>query len=104
MKTKTLYIATWYDQYDNTYGTYAGFESRGKCLDYLVDTVMERAEILGVDVLDNKAFPQKIKIGPKQVRDHLGSYGEFILVLSFNELDEPEEYVSMGICETDIKE
>lgn len=77
------------------------FASRGECLDWLADTVMERAEMLGVPVLSNDDW--KTEIGRDEVRDWLGSEHEFDLVLSWS-LGFPDETVSVGIRETEIKE
>jgi hypothetical protein len=99
-KDNTIYAACWLDQYDSTYGVYCVFKSRRVCLDYLVDTVFERAETLGVKVIDNEFFPEQKEISRKEVRDWLATNGEFKLVLSYDCCGFPEEYVSVGICET----
>lgn len=77
------------------------FAGRGECLDWLADTVMERAETLGVPVLSNEDW--KTEIGWDEVRDWLGCEHEFDLVLSWS-LGFPDETVSVGIRETEIKE
>lgn len=99
-KDNSIYAACWLDQYDSTYGVYCVFKSRRACLDYLVDTVFERAETLGVEVIDNEFFPEQKEISRKGVRDWLTTNGEFKLVLSYDCCGFPEEYVSVGICET----
>ena len=107
-------MAVWLDDYDNReFGAYKVFRERGKCLDYLVDTVFERAELLEVDVVDQSAKPIRDDVGdlvfPKmtwqQVRDQLGSGMDFGLVLrtspSFDDLI-VDEQASVGIREVTI--
>lgn len=97
----TAYAAIWLDQYDSDYGCYCVFSSRGKALDYLVDTVFERAETLGVDVTDPDDMHRRLT--RDEVRDILGGGDEFRLVLSYDCLDEPEEWVSMKVVETEVR-
>ncbi len=89
-------MAVWNDRYDGDYGAYAVFAGRGECLDWLADTVMERAATLGVPVLSNEDW--RTEIGRDEVRDWLGSEHEFDLVLSWS-LGYPDETVSVGIRE-----
>ena len=88
LKEETGYAAVWFDDYDCEFGVYKIFRDRGAALDYLTDTVFERAKLLEVDVTDQSAppvlenncwtFP---KMTWKQVRDQLGSGMDFGLVL-----------------------
>lgn len=90
LKEETGYAACWLDEYDNNdYGVYRVFHTRAEALDYLTDTVFERAKLLEVDVVDQSAqtvinddgdrwFP---KMTWQQVRDQLGSGMDFGLVL-----------------------
>lgn len=90
LKEETGYAACWMDEYDsNEFGIYRVFRNRGAALDYLTDTVFERARLLEVDVVDQSAqtvinddgdrwFP---KMTWQQVRDQLGSGMDFGLVL-----------------------
>lgn len=90
LKEETGYAACWMDEYDsNEFGIYRVFRNRGAALDYLTDTVFERARLLEVDVVDQSAqtvinddgdrwFP---KMTWQQVRDQLGSSMDFGLVL-----------------------
>lgn len=86
-------------QYDGEYGCYRVFRSRGKALDYAVETVFERARNLGVEVLDQEEF--KSRMTDAEVRDRLGCGGEMRLVLSRDCTGEPMEYVSVCVCETE---
>ena len=89
LKEETGYAAVWFDDYDCDFGVYEIFRDRGTALDYLTDTVFERAKLLEVDVVDQSAEPIVDKDGnhqfPKmtwqQVRDQLGSGMDFGLVL-----------------------
>ena len=90
LKEETGYAACWLDEYDsNEFGVYRVFRNRGAALDYLTDTVFERATLLEVDVVDQTAQPVADDGGdrwfPKmtwqQVRDQLGSGMDFGLVL-----------------------
>ena len=90
LKEETGYAACWLDEYDNNdFGVYRVFHTRAEALDYLTDTVFERAKLLEVDVVDQSAEPIVDKDGnhqfPKmtwqQVRDQLGSGMDFGLVL-----------------------
>lgn len=90
LKEETGYAACWLDEYDNNdFGVYKVFRDRGAALDYLTDTVFERAKLLEVDVVDQSAPPVLDDDGdrwfPKmtwqQVRDWLGSGMDFGLVL-----------------------
>lgn len=90
LKEETGYAACYMDEFDNNdYGVYRIFHTRAEALDYLTDTVFERARLLGVDVVDQSAqtvinddgdrwFP---KMTWQQVRDQLGSGMDFGLVL-----------------------
>ena len=90
LKEETGYAACWMDEYDsNEFGVYKVFRNREAALDYLTDTVFERARLLEVDVVDQSAqtvisddgdrwFP---KMTWQQVRDQLGSGMDFGLVL-----------------------
>ena len=88
LREETGYAAVWFDDYDCDFGVYKIFRDRGAALDYLTDTVFERAKLLEVDVTDQSAppvlenncwtFP---KMTWKQVRDQLGSGMDFGLVL-----------------------
>ena len=88
LREETGYAAVWFDDYDCDFGVYKVFRDRGAALDYLTDTVFERAKLLEVDVTDQSAppvlendcwtFP---KMTWKQVRDQLGSGMDFGLVL-----------------------
>ena len=112
LKEETGYAAVWFDDYDCDFGVYKIFRDRGAALDYLTDTVFERAKLLEVDVTDQSAppvlendcwaFP---KMTWKQVRDWLGSGMDFGLVLradweygSFS----VKEQACMGIREVTI--
>lgn len=97
----TAYAAIWLDQYDSDYGCYRVFASRGKALDYLADTVFERAETLGVDVADPNDMHRALTRA--EVRDILGGGDELRIVLSYDCLDEPEEWVSMKVAETEVE-
>ena len=90
LKEETGYAACWLDEYDsNEFGVYKVFRNRGAALDYLTDTVFERAKLLEADVVDQTAQPVTDDGGdrwfPKmtwqQVRDQLGSGMDFGLVL-----------------------
>ena len=112
LREETGYAAVWFDDYDCDFGVYRIFRDRGAALDYLTDTVFERAKLLEVDVTDQSAppvlenncwtFP---KMTWKQVRDQLGSGMDFGLVLrtspSFNDLI-VDEQASVGIREVTI--
>ena len=90
LKEETGYAACYMDEFDNNdYGVYRIFHTRDEALDYLTDTVFERARLLEVDVVDQSAqtvinddgdrwFP---KMTWQQVRDQLGSGMDFGLVL-----------------------
>ena len=89
LKEETGYAAVWFDDYDCDFGVYKIFRDRGAALDYLTDTVFERAKLLEVDVVDQSAEPivdedgdhQFPKMTWQQVRDQLGSGMDFGLVL-----------------------
>ena len=88
LKEETGYAAVWFDDYDCDFGVYKIFRDRGAALDYLTDTVFERAKLLEVDVTDQSAPPvlendcwTYPKMTWKQVRDQLGSGMDFGLVL-----------------------
>ena len=88
LKEETGYAAVWFDDYDCDFGVYKIFRDRGAALDYLTDTVFERAKLLEVDVVDQSAKPVLEnncwtfpKMTWKQVRDQLGSGMDFGLVL-----------------------
>ena len=89
LREETGYAAVWFDDYDCDFGVYKVFRDRGAALDYLTDTVFERAKLLEVDVVDQYAKPIRDDVGDlvfpkmtwKQVRDQLGSGMDFGLVL-----------------------
>ena len=101
LKEETGYAAVWFDDYDCDSGVYKIFRDRGAALDYLTNTVFERAKLLEVDVTDQSApsvlendcwtFP---KMTWKQVRDRLGSGMDFGLVLRAD-----REYGSLSVKE-----
>ena len=101
LKEETGYAAVWVDDYDGDSGVYKIFRDRGAALDYLTNTVFERAKLLEVDVTDQSApsvlendcwtFP---KMTWKQVRDRLGSGMDFGLVLRAD-----REYGSLSVKE-----
>lgn len=113
LKETTSYAAVWFDDYDCDFGVYRIFRDRGAALDYLTDTVFERAKLLEVDVVDQSAEPIVDKDGnhqfPKmtwqQVRDQLGSGMDFGLVLKadweYGSLSVKEQ-ACMGIREVTI--
>ena len=113
LKEETGYAACYMDEFDNNdYGVYRVFHTRAEALDYLTDTVFERAKLLEVDVTDQSAppvlendcwtFP---KMTWKQVRDRLGSGMDFGLVLradwEYGSLSVKEQ-ACMGIREVTI--
>lgn len=112
LREETGYAAVWFDDYDCDFGVYRIFRDRGAALDYLTDTVFERAKLLEVDVTDQSAppvlendcwtFP---KMTWKQVRDQLGSGMDFGLVLradwEYGSLSVKEQ-ACMGIREVTI--
>ena len=113
LKEETGYAAVWFDDYDCDFGVYKIFRDRGAALDYLTDTVFERAKLLEVDVVDQSAEPIRDDIGdlvfPKmtwqQVRDQLGSGMDFSLVLKTSPMFDDlvvDEQASMGIREVTI--
>lgn len=113
LKEKTGYAAVWCDDYDCDFGVYKVFRNRGEALDYLTDTVFERAKFLEVDVVDQTAKPIRDDVGdlvfPKmtwqQVRDQLGSGMDFGLVLRTSPMIDGlviDEQASMGIREVTI--
>ena len=90
LREETGYAACWLDEYgNNDFGVYRVFHTRAEALDYLTDTVFERAKLLEVDVVDQSAKPiidkdgnyQFPKMAWQQVRDQLGSGMDFGLVL-----------------------
>ena len=113
LKEETGYAACWLDEYDNNdYGCYRVFHTRAEALDYLTDTVFERAKLLGVDVTDQSAPPvleDDCWTFPKmtwdQVRDQLGSGMDFGLVLradwEYGSLSVKEQ-ACMGIREVTV--
>lgn len=113
LREETGYAAVWCDDYDCTFGVYKIFRDRGAALDYLTDTVFERAKLLEVDVVDQSAKPIRDDVGdlafPKmtwqQVRDQLGSGMDFSLVLRTSSMFDDlvvDEQASMGIREVTI--
>lgn len=112
LREETGYAAIWFDDYDCDCGVYKIFRDRGAALDYLTDTVFERAKLLEVDVTDQSSppvldnncwtFP---KMTWKQVRDQLGSGMDFGLVLradwEYGSLSVKEQ-ACMGIREVTI--
>lgn len=114
LKEETGYAACRLDEYDNNdFGVYRVFHTRAEALDYMTDTVFERAKFLEVDVVDQSAKPIRDNAGdlifPKmtwqQVRDQLGRGMDFGLVLktspSFDDLIVDEQAL-MGIREVTI--
>lgn len=114
LKEETGYAACWLDEYDNNdFGVYRVFHTRAEALDYLTDTVFERAKLLEVDVVDQGAEPvvdedgdhQFPKMTWQQVRDQLGSGMDFGLVLradwEYGSLSVKEQ-ACMGIREVTI--
>lgn len=88
---------------------YKVFANRVKCLGYLADTVFERAEYLGVEVLDLdvKLYPPgKPAVRPgldrAGVLRKLRCDGVFSLALRLDEDAEPVEKVTVGIFETEV--
>ena len=113
LKEEVGYAAVWCDDYDCDFGVYKIFRDRGAALDYLTDTVFERAKLLEVDVVDQSAKPVRDDVGdlvfPKmtwqQVRDQLGSGMDFSLVLKTSPMFDDlvvDEQASMGIREVTI--
>ena len=113
LKEETGYAAVWFDDYDCDFGVYKLFRDRGAALDYLTDTVFERAKLLEVDVVDQSAKPIRDDVGDlvfpkmtwKQVRDQLGSGMDFSLVLKTSPMFDDlvvDEQASMGIREVTI--
>lgn len=76
------------------------FLSRGRALDYAVETVFMRAKDRGVEVLDQEEF--KNRMTGAEVRDRLGCGEEMRLVLGRDCTGEPMEYVSVCVCETEM--
>lgn len=113
LKEETGYAACYMDEFDNNdYGVYRVFHTRAEALDYLTDTVFERAKFLEVDVTDQSAPPvleDDCWTFPKmtwdQVRDQLGSGMDFGLVLradwEYGTLSVKEQ-ACMGIREVTI--
>lgn len=113
LKEETGYAACYMDEFDNNdYGVYRVFHTRAEALDYLTDTVFERAKLLEVDVTDQSAPPvleDDCWTFPKmtwdQVRDQLGSGMDFGLVLradwEYGSLSVKEQ-ACMGIREVTI--
>lgn len=113
LREETGYAAVWFDDYDCDFGVYKIFRDRGAALDYLTDTVFERAKLLKVDVVDQSAKPIRDDVGdlvfPKmtwqQVRDQLGSGMDFGLVLRTSPMFDDlvvDEQASVGIREVTI--
>lgn len=113
LREETGYAAVWFDDYDCDFGVYKIFRDRGAALDYLTDTVFERAKLLEVDVVDQSAKPIRDDVGdlvfPKmtwqQVRDQLGSGMDFSLVLRTSPMFDDlvvDEQASVGIREVTI--
>ena len=113
LREETGYAAVWFDDYDCDFGVYRIFRDRGAALDYLTDTVFERAKLLKVDVVDQSAKPIRDDVGdlvfPKmtwqQVRDQLGSGMDFGLVLRTSPMFDDlvvDEQASVGIREVTI--
>lgn len=113
LKEETGYAACYMDEFDNNdYGVYRVFHTRAEALDYLTDTVFERAKLLEVDVTDQSAPPvleDDCWTFPKmtwdQVRDQLGSGMDFGLVLradwEYGSLSVKEQ-ACMGIREVTV--
>lgn len=110
-ETETGYAACWLDEHcNNDSGVYKVFRSRGAALDYLTDTVFERAEVLKVDVVDiggklerrngRTCYPLMTR---EQVRDQLGSGMSFSLVLNYDCVMNPIESAVMWVQEVEIE-
>lgn len=114
LKEETGYAAVWFDDYDCDFGVYKIFLDRGAALDYLTDTVFERAKLLEVDVVDQSAEPIVDKDGNhqfpettwEQVRDQLASGMDFGLVTraewEYGSLTVKEQ-ACMGIREVNVE-
>ena len=114
LKEETGYAAVWFDDYDCDFGVYKVFRDRGAALDYLTDTVFERAKLLEVDVVDQSAEPIVDKDGNhqfpemtwEQVRDQLASGMDFGLVTraewEYGSLTVKEQ-ACMGIREVNVE-
>lgn len=107
---KTAYAAVWLDNYNEDFGVHKVFRERGKCLDFLVGTVFERAETLEVEVVDLEG-KLEVRDGctcyplmtAAQVRDQLGSGMDFSLVMRYDHLMNPLDRVTVGIRETEVE-
>ena len=104
-----LFVALWVDDYDGDLGAYQAFRSRKKCLDYLADTVLQRAAWFKVKPLDlenpvnasgrKTRYPALSRAG---VRRQLERDGRFSLAISMNDDGTPLETVSVGMAEVDV--
>lgn len=98
-KAKTGFAVLWHDEYDSReHGCYAVFHTRDEAVDYAMAVVRERADTLGVKVLDQESF--KEEWSDDDLRYHLSCGNEVRLVLSNDALGNPFEYVSVGVAET----
>lgn len=96
----TGYACVWSDDYDGEFGVYKVFLKRGEALDFMTDTVFERAKLLEVDVLDSNGW--KRELTREEVRDQLASGMGIQLAWSFNDYGDPDEFTSMHIDEVTI--
>lgn len=111
LREETGYACVYLDEHDgNCAGVYKVFRSRAEALDYLTDTVFERAKILEVEVVDVSGKLEKRDgctcyplMTWEQVRDRLGSGMDFSLVLDYDGMMNPVESAVMGIREVTVK-
>lgn len=100
-KAKPGFAVLWHDEYDaREHGCYAVFRARAEAVNYAVSVVRERADTLGVKVLDQESF--KRELSDDDLRSLLKCGNEVKLVLSNDALGLPFEYVSVGVAETMI--
>ena len=103
------WAALWLDDYSGEFGIYEVFTDYRKCIDYLVDTVFERAENLDVEVLDLDGDPvlrdHKVTLPLMErsaVRRVLEEKHNFSLGLKFGHFMQPEHKVTVGIREVKL--
>ena len=96
---ETGYACVW-SGCDGDCGVYRVFRSRCAALDYLTDAVFDRAETLGVDVLDSDGWDRAMTRG--QVRDQLSSGMGMQLVIEFDAFGNPREWVSVQLDEVEM--
>lgn len=109
LREETGYAAMYADHFGNDdFGCYRVFRSRGDALDYLTDTVFERAETLDVDVIDldslrvDDDLADATKMTWSQVRDRLAQGYPFALGLRFDQYNTAVENTSMMVEEVTI--